>query len=104
MIVERVEVDRDTVLVPELVAVGDGGTDGAGILRVRDDPEINRILRIKHARLGPVFRRPIVEWLILVKSGEPSGLRPRRLDHRSVDGNSGSQPRNGDGRTSGSII
>src|SRR6185295_11137674 len=104
MIVERVEVDRDAVLVPELVAVGDGGADRPRVLRVRDDGEINRILRIKNPRLGAVLGRTVIERLILMKPGEPRGLGPCWVGERPIDRGGRGQPRNGDGGSTSSII
>ena len=77
MIVERIEVDGDTIFVVQIVAICDSRANGCRILRIRDDAEINRILRIKDASFRAFISRPTVDRLILMKAGESSSLRPR---------------------------
>src|SRR4030095_13184316 len=105
MIVERVEVDRDAVFVAEVVAVGDGGTDGRRVLRVGDDPEINRIRRIKDARLGALLGGSAGGGWVLMEAGQPRGLGPGRLTQRPIDRDGGTRDsRNVNGGTARAVV
>ena len=76
----------DSIVRVEVIPIGYGGPDGAGLALVRDDAEVNGIGGVPHQHDRFFFGGAAVDWLVLMEIGEPGGLGPNRLVQLPVDG------------------
>src|SRR4030095_13738295 len=85
-VVERVEVDGDSIVGVEVVPGGYRGSDSAGLALIGDYAEVNRVGRVPHQHDRSFLGGPAVDWLVLMEIGESGGLGPNRLVQLPVDG------------------
>ena len=98
LVIEGVEQQGDAILIAEVVAVGLGRPDAAGVAVVGDDAEVDRCRRIPHQHVGLLLRRPAIHWPKLAKAAEARGLAPYRLVQPPINYHSRFDARDGRSR------
>src|SRR5690606_30511422 len=86
-IVERVQVQKDVVFVPDVVPVCTRCANRLRLTVVRPHPEVDGIWRIPHQHLRSLLGRPAVNRLRLPEVRKYGGTRPHGLIQHAVHHN-----------------